>query len=67
MTVNVKLKSVLILVAALGCGQISQTVSAQGTVNFSNTNRVSISSQTVGDEQMNLFFTTGNRSGKIAV
>ena len=63
MTVNVKLKSVLMLVATLGGGQISQTASAQGLINFSDTNAVSISSQAVGVGQMNLSFTTGNNAG----
>lgn len=53
----------LTLIAVLGSGLTSQLASAQGVVNFSNTNAVSISSQAVGDEQMNLFFTTGNNAG----
>jgi len=63
MTGNAKLKSVLMFVAALGVGPISQLASAQGVVNFSNTNAVSISFQAVGDQQMNLFFTTGDNAG----
>ena len=58
-----KLKSMLTLIAVLGSGLTSQLASAQGVVDFSNTNAVSISSQAVGDEQMNLFFTTGNNAG----
>jgi len=60
---KMKLKSIFTLVVVLGSALTLQLASAQGVVNFSNTNAVSISSQAVGDQQMNLFFTTGNNSG----
>jgi hypothetical protein len=62
MTIDLKLKSVLMLVAALCGGLISQMASAQSAVDLFNINAVSISSQAV-DGQINLSFTTGNSAG----
>ncbi len=63
MIANVKLKLVLILVAALGCGQISQTVSAQGVVYLSNTNTAGISLVNATANGFGMAFTTGNNAG----
>ncbi len=58
-----KLKVLSLMAAMLFGFNLLQLASAQGMVNLSNTNAVSISSQAVDAGQMNLIFTTGDNAG----
>lgn len=55
-----KFKLLSLMAVMLFGFSLLQSASAQGVINFSNTNAVSLTAQSVGDGQVNLFFTTGN-------
>lgn len=63
MTVNMKLKSALALVAALGIVLTSRLASAQSVVYLSNTNTAGISLVTATANGFGMAFTTGNNAG----